>query len=484
MSVNNLIVLKSPEKLSNLGTTVFLAGSIEMGKAIDWQTQIENKLKDKLSGDTIVTLYNPRRDDWDCVDSETKAMTKDGLKSYNDLKLGDLILTYNIEKNNLEYSKIQKLNRYDLKNEEVLEFKRNDDTFYFTKNHKILSRKSSRDNSIAFYKANKWVGKDDSVRIPTDLYLPSNGYNKLLDGEFTNNHFKLYAWLLSEGSLFRRTNSNTYNIVIAQYIKNNIKVKKIKEVLDNLSLKYSYDNRQFKLQKDGVDFILGFLGFEKYKIPDWIKNATPQQKRIFILEYGLGDGSFVDGKLKYVAFSEKYRQFAEEFQQLCFESGVSTKLRTKTSGFEHPVINIYIHNFDKIWYTMKYNRTIKYDGVMWCPTTKNKTWVAYRNGTPFITGNSSWEQKIENDNFREQVEWELNALSEADKIIVYIDPETTSPITLLEIGLHAESRKMCVCCPEGFYRKGNVDIVCNLYNIPMVENIDGLVKFILDNETK
>jgi len=93
---------------------------------------------------------------------------------------------------------------------------------------------------------------------------------------------------------------------------------------------------------------------------------------------------------------------------------------------------------------------------------------------------SSWTQTIEDDNFREQVEWELNALNEADKIVVFIDPETKSPITLLEIGLHAESRKMCVCCPEGFYRKGNVDVVCNNYNIPMVDDVDGLVKFILE----
>ena len=93
---------------------------------------------------------------------------------------------------------------------------------------------------------------------------------------------------------------------------------------------------------------------------------------------------------------------------------------------------------------------------------------------------SSWEQKIENDNFREQVEWELNALEKADKIVIYIDPKTTSPITLMELGLHANSNNMCVCCPEGFYRKGNVDIVCNKYDIPMVDDIDGLIDFILE----
>lgn len=95
---------------------------------------------------------------------------------------------------------------------------------------------------------------------------------------------------------------------------------------------------------------------------------------------------------------------------------------------------------------------------------------------------SSWEQKIENDNFREQVEWELNAMDKSDKIVVHIDPKTKSPITLLEIGLHASSKKMCVYCPEGFYRKGNVDVVCNKYSIPMVDDIQGLIDFILDEK--
>jgi hypothetical protein len=92
---------------------------------------------------------------------------------------------------------------------------------------------------------------------------------------------------------------------------------------------------------------------------------------------------------------------------------------------------------------------------------------------------SSWEQSIDNDNFRGQVEWELDGLEAADKIVVYIDPDTKSAITLMELGLHTNSNKMCVCCPEAFYRKGNVDIVCNKYNIPMVDDVDGLIDFIL-----
>jgi len=87
---------------------------------------------------------------------------------------------------------------------------------------------------------------------------------------------------------------------------------------------------------------------------------------------------------------------------------------------------------------------------------------------------SSWKQTMEDDKFREQVNWELNALENAVLIILYLDPKTKSPISLLELGLHAQSGKLLVCCPEGFYRKGNVDIVCAKYNVPMYDNMEDL----------
>jgi len=85
---------------------------------------------------------------------------------------------------------------------------------------------------------------------------------------------------------------------------------------------------------------------------------------------------------------------------------------------------------------------------------------------------SSWKQTIDDPKFNEQVTWELNALDLADNIILYFDPNTKSPISLLELGLHASSDKLIVCCPEGFWRKGNVDIVCKRYNIPCFDSLD------------
>ncbi len=92
--------------------------------------------------------------------------------------------------------------------------------------------------------------------------------------------------------------------------------------------------------------------------------------------------------------------------------------------------------------------------------------------------NSSWEQSIDNPEFFEQVAWELKSLEQADFIVMFLDPATLSPITLMEIGLHARSGKMIVCCSKGFWRKGNVDIVGKLYDYPVVETIEEIIEAI------
>ena len=88
---------------------------------------------------------------------------------------------------------------------------------------------------------------------------------------------------------------------------------------------------------------------------------------------------------------------------------------------------------------------------------------------------STWTQDFENPNFYQQVNWELHGLEQADKIIMYLDPNTKAPISLLELGLFARSGKLLMCCPKGFWRKGNVDVVCENFNIPNYEDLNTLL---------
>lgn len=92
----------------------------------------------------------------------------------------------------------------------------------------------------------------------------------------------------------------------------------------------------------------------------------------------------------------------------------------------------------------------------------------------------TWEQKIENAEFRGQVEWELEALERCDLIVMWFAPGSRSPITLLELGLHARSGKLLVGCPRDFWRRGNVEITCARYGVPFVEGEERLVELALE----
>ena len=65
---------------------------------------------------------------------------------------------------------------------------------------------------------------------------------------------------------------------------------------------------------------------------------------------------------------------------------------------------------------------------------------------------------------------------------MYFSPETKSPITLLELGIYAVAtpEKLLVCCPEGFWRKGNVDIVCAKYGVRQEATLQGLIAAVVD----
>lgn len=84
-------------------------------------------------------------------------------------------------------------------------------------------------------------------------------------------------------------------------------------------------------------------------------------------------------------------------------------------------------------------------------------------------------QSIDNPYFKEQVEWELCALEESTIIFMYLYPFAKSPISLLELGLYADRANIILICPDGFWKKGNVDVLAEIYDIPVFTSLsDGL----------
>lgn len=92
---------------------------------------------------------------------------------------------------------------------------------------------------------------------------------------------------------------------------------------------------------------------------------------------------------------------------------------------------------------------------------------------------SNITQSKDDPRFSEQVNWELDNIETSQVVFFYFQPGTISPISLLELGMvlsqHRRGQHVIVCCPPGYFRKGNVDIVCERAKVRVIEDFDDAV---------
>ena len=80
---------------------------------------------------------------------------------------------------------------------------------------------------------------------------------------------------------------------------------------------------------------------------------------------------------------------------------------------------------------------------------------------------SNWDKDVGSKEVVRQIDWELEHMEKADYIIMNILGNSKSPISLLELGLHARDGKLIVFCPKSFYRYDNVRVTCETYGVKL-----------------
>ncbi|WP_075342718.1 nucleoside 2-deoxyribosyltransferase domain-containing protein [Tenacibaculum agarivorans] len=89
----------------------------------------------------------------------------------------------------------------------------------------------------------------------------------------------------------------------------------------------------------------------------------------------------------------------------------------------------------------------------------------------FLDPTNTKHDQLTDKAMKNHILWELNALEFADKIILNLLPEATSPISLVELGLYAKSEKLIVICPDSFYKSRYVHVLCEKYDVPLYKNL-------------
>ena len=82
-----------------------------------------------------------------------------------------------------------------------------------------------------------------------------------------------------------------------------------------------------------------------------------------------------------------------------------------------------------------------------------------------------WAQRADDPEFVRQVQWELEGIEHADVVLMVFTKDAAAPVSLVELGLRSHIGRMVVVCPAGFWRKGNVDLVCDRYGILRCETL-------------
>lgn len=104
---------------------------------------------------------------------------------------------------------------------------------------------------------------------------------------------------------------------------------------------------------------------------------------------------------------------------------------------------------------------------------------------------SSWDQNPETGPFKTQVDWELNHLTLCSHVLFHFASGSKSPITLMELGLRAgansfmgNSQTLVVSCDAQYERYGNVKVLCDRFNIPVVPYATALEMLIESRQQK
>lgn len=338
----------------------------------------------------------------DCFSKKTRILTQKGWRYYNEIKIGDLVPTINLEKKKIEYKPIK--NIIVNKVEKAYVFKTKTSEGIFSNNHRHLVMRYNRHQygSKLKIKTSKdiWNYKSFFFLLFLDSYRSGNKNYFIL-----NNWLKLIAWIFTDGGIEKKHH------YITIYQSKPKGIKQIKKLLDSLKIEYTLCKRQryikkicgkvlkkkskihyeFKILAKSSKMILKkFRIKDKYNLPVWIFRLSDNQVKLFLNELVKGDGNYSKTGTK-VLWGRK--NFLYQILALCITHGIGANL-VKWEGAKdtyylaiHKKKENSICNIKQVYPNKRF--IIDYNNIMWDINVENHLIFTELNGKPLITGNSN-----------------------------------------------------------------------------------------------
>lgn len=324
-----------------------------------------------------------------CVTLDTKCLTREGWKAYDELVMGEEILTYNIDKDITEWQPLQQVVYYD-KPGPLVRMNNQGFDFIVTPDHKwVVQQDWNKKVLIKETKDLKQGGRKNIIRVAEHKFPQE----KTIEDELVY----VLGIVFADGSIGKKGKQ------IDLYQKD--KVEKFRNALDAAKINYHEDIRQ-----DGTHRWC-ITGDDARKISERIylngKKRLPVQtiskltkEQADILWQALLDTDAYMACNGWEGFNQSDIDRATDVQALIFlrgslcnvymvrDEGISeikgntVNLKPKYQGIvkRRKVTTV---SRDRLEYTEVSEEPV------WCPSVENKTWVALRGGKITITGNTA-----------------------------------------------------------------------------------------------
>lgn len=336
-----------------------------------------------------------------CLDVETEILTATGWKNCETLQVGDSVLGFDPQTEQSCWQPVESVYRRDCVGREMVRMQGASFDALTTPDHRWLTRIEGNDDRW------RWTTSDalrTTDKIP--MNIPSTGTHVPLVPAHKDEFVELVGWFWTEGWW----TSHSGNLAQSER-KNPEKVDEIRRVLRTLYGEPGEIARgrsrgigaqwREKVRADGVvifiltkpigDSLRAVMSEEKAVSWEFLRTLTLDQLNLFIEASVDADGSRDEhGRAK--CLSQTNFERIEAFEFACILAGRPV---TRKKSPKHASWNVHLHTCgyqtpvrsQRARGRMTVTREL-YTGTVWCPTVEHGNFVARRNGSIYVTGNS------------------------------------------------------------------------------------------------
>ena len=330
-----------------------------------------------------------------CVNSSYKCLRADGKwVSHDELQVGESIYVVDVETGELKLDTVTHVNVFDAP--EKMHHYSNEQGFNFdvTPNHRVIYKTGS--NPFSIKESAELIDKKSSIYIPISYWNTPTPEN-FMGNEYniTDELLELITFIMCDGCIVKQE-GKTARI---EFYKspNRYGCDRFEELCSILAVEYSvttdesakfegsYCNKYRLMNSDITKAIVGLLGGDKHKCPEFVKYLSPRQAYIVLDTWVLLDGHFDGCHWKMQADN---KEIQEMLAFLTVISGKSVSLTERLIG-ENKKPTIYTNIHKRGSRACSVTEVDAKTDKVWCPTTNTGTFVCMTDeGYVFLTGNS------------------------------------------------------------------------------------------------